>query len=132
MRKSNFSGPGVGAASLLTIFAVLCLVVFALLSVATVQADQRLGDQSEAAVLGYYQADAQAEEILAQLRGGKIPAGVSQKDGVYCYSCAISETQVLAVAVKIADGGYEILRWQAVPTAQWQPDAGMPVWNGGK
>lgn len=131
MRKLSFPGPGVGAASLLTIFAVLCLVVFALLSVATVQADTRLGDRSEAAVVGYYQADAQAEQMLAQLRTGKIPDGVSLQDGVYCYSCPISNTQVLAVQVKIEDDDYEILRWQAVSTTQWQPDEELPVWNGG-
>lgn len=37
--RKRFAPAAVGASSLLTIFAVLCLVVFALLSISTVQAD---------------------------------------------------------------------------------------------
>lgn len=121
---------GVGASSLLVIFAVLCLAVFALLSVATVQADERLGDSAEAAVLGYYQADREAERILAQIRAGELPEGVYAEKGIYSYGCIISETQVLAVRVAVTEEDYEILRWQAVSTADWQPEDGIPVWTG--
>ena len=48
----------VGGSSLLVIFAVLCLVVFALLGCATVQADGRLSDVSAQSVSNYYRADA--------------------------------------------------------------------------
>ena len=44
--------PAVGGSSLLTVFAVLCLTVFALLSLATVQADARLSDASGQTVAG--------------------------------------------------------------------------------
>lgn len=121
---------GIGAASLLVIFAVLCLSVFALLTLATVQADERLGDHAEAAVLDYYRADCQAEEILAQLRCGNIPEGVAAKDGIYSFTCPISETQLLAVAVTVSEKNYEILRWQAVSTTDWKPEDALPVWTG--
>lgn len=121
---------GIGAASLLVIFAVLCLCVFALLTLATVQADQRLGDHAEAAVLDYYRADCQAEEILAQLRCGNIPEGVTVKDGIYSFTCPISETQLLAVAVTVSEKNYEILRWQTVSTTDWKPEDTLPVWTG--
>ena len=39
--KTNFRPPALGGVSLLVIFAVLCLTVFALLSLSTVQADCR-------------------------------------------------------------------------------------------
>lgn len=121
---------GIGAASLLVIFAVLCLSVFALLTLATVQADERLGDYAEAAVLDYYRADCQAEEILAQLRCGNIPEVVAAKDGIYSFTCPISETQLLAVAVTVSEKNYEILRWQAVSTTDWKPEDALPVWTG--
>ena len=121
---------GIGTSSLLVIFAVLCLAVFALLSVATVQADQRLGDSAEKAVLDYYRADSQAEQILARLRAGEIPAGVSQENGIYSFRCDLSDTQALAVAVRVKEGKYEILRWQVMATADWQPEEKLPVWNG--
>ena len=112
------------------IFAVLCLTVFALLSVATVRANGRLAERSEAAVYGYYEADCAAEEILARLRAGERPAGVEEKNGVLAYSCPISETQTLVVEVKVQGTDYTILRWQAVSTTDWQEDDRLHVWGG--
>lgn len=131
--KRTFSPPVVvGAVSLLTIFAVLCLTVFALLSLSTVQADGRLSDKSLAAVVGYYEADCAAEEILAQLRAGEVPDGVTAYEGnIYRYGCPISDTQTLAVEVAIEDADYTILRWQACSTADWVADDSLPVWDGG-
>ena len=131
--KRTFSPPVVvGAVSLLTIFAVLCLTVFALLSLSTVQADGRLSDKSFAAVAGYYAADCAAEGILAQLRAGEIPEGVTDHGGgLYSYGCPISETQTLAVEVVIDGEHYTILRWQARSTAEWVADDSLPVWDGG-
>lgn len=122
--------PNVGASSLLVTFGFLCLVVFAVLSVATVQADQRLGDELKGAVLAYYDADCRAEEILAKLRFGEMPLGVIKEENRYCYRCKISDTQVLMVEVEIEGDGYRVLRWQTVTDTQWQPDEKLPVWNG--
>ena len=131
--RKSFSPPVVvGAVSLLTIFAVLCLAVFALLSVSTVQADGRLSEQSHSAVIGYYAADRTAEGILAQLRAGEVPEGViDHGGGLYSYGCPISETQTLAVEVAIDGEHYTILRWQACSTADWVADDSLPVWDGG-
>ncbi len=129
-KKRSFSPPVVGGSSLLVIFAVLCLTVFALLSLSTVQADGRLGDAAAQAVTGYYQADCRAESILAQLRAGDIPDDVSFDGSVYAYSCPISDTQSLSVEVSLDGSDYTILRWQAVSTAQWQPDTGLDLWDG--
>ena len=131
--KRTFSPPVVvGAVSLLTIFAVLCLTVFALLSLSTVQADERLSDKSFAAVAGYYAADCAAEEILAQLRAGEVPEGVTAyAGGLYRYGCPISDTQTLAVEVAVEDTDYTIIRWQARSTAEWVADDSLPVWDGG-
>ena len=130
MKKSSFSA--VGICSLLVIFAVLCLAVFALLSVSTVQAQVRLAESSRNAVAGYYRADCEAEEILASLRVGVIPEGVTQKDDVFTYGCRISDTQILAVTVKIGADQYTILQWQAVSTADWEAEDQLPVWDGQK
>lgn len=128
--KRRFSPPMVGGSSLLVIFAVLCLTIFALLSLSGVQANGRLGDATAKAVSGYYQADCQAEGILAQLRQGQLPHGVSVENGVYSYSCPISDTQSLNMSVELQGDSYTILNWQAVYTAQWQPDESLDVWDG--
>ena len=129
-KKTGFSFPAVGGSSLLVIFAVLCLTVFALLGLSTAQAGARLSAASAAAVEGYYQADQQAEEILARLRAGELPEGVSVHGTEYQYECQISDTQTLVVAVQLQDGGYTVLRWQAVSTVEWEADDSLTVWDG--
>lgn len=122
--------PAVGGSSLLVIFAVLCLTIFALLGLSTVQADGRLAETSMAAARGYYEADTQAELILSKLRQGIVPEGVTEKDGKYSYRCEISEVQSLVVEVQITGSEYQILRWQPVSTAEWEEDDSLNVWNG--
>lgn len=116
MRKRdnwNFAPPAVGGASLLVIFAVLCLTVFAVLGLSTVRADDRLSQASAQAAADYYAADCEAQEILARLRAGELPVGVTYGGDLYTYECLISETQTLQVEVFLRDGVYTVLRWQA-------------------
>ncbi len=71
-KKRKMSFTSVGGSSILTIFAVLCFIVFALLSLSTAKADRTLADKTVQATENYYKADLKAEEILAELRGGEI------------------------------------------------------------
>ena len=119
-----------GSASLLAIFAVLCLVVFALLSLSTAQAYDRLADASADAVTEYYLADFEAEKIFAELRGGKLPDGVAKTDNSYRYSCFISETQRLEVELLLKNEKWQVLRWQTVSVTDYKPDESMTVWSG--
>lgn len=129
--RERFSPPAVGGISLLVVFAVLCLTVFALLSLATVRADSRLADASAQAVSDYYAADRAAQEILARLRAGDIPEGVGVQGDIYVYACPISDTQSLEVEVELTlDGGYTVLRWQAVSAGGAAGEGGYNIWDG--
>jgi|Cm1ome_4_1110797.scaffolds.fasta_scaffold07271_2 hypothetical protein len=132
--ERHFSPPAAGGSSLLAIFAVLCLTVFAMLSLSTVQADGRLADASAEAVSAYYAADCLAEEILARLRSGELPADVIQThepDGdTYSYTCPVSDTQMLEVEVRLHDTDWAVLRWQTVSTADWQAEDTLDLWDG--
>ena len=132
--NSRFSPPAVGGVSLLVVFAVLCLTIFALLSLTTVQADVRLADATAQAVADYYAADCQAQEILARLRRGERPEGVAfyGSDGSYAqYACPISETQQLQALVYIGgDGSWNVLRWQAMPSQEWEASEELELWDG--
>lgn len=143
-KREGMAPPALGGSSLLVVFAVLALTVFALLSLSTVQADVRLADASAQAVTGYYAADVKAQEILARLRNGETVEGVEMelakvdyidRPGGLVRSCfyavPISDTQELQVEVILyGDGGYDILRWQAVPIGEWEPDDTLNVWTG--
>ena len=128
-KKQRLSVPVVGGSSLLVIFAVLCMTVFALLSLSTVLADGRLNQASVEAVSAYYTADTQAEEIFAKLRQGELPEEVTEKNGIYTYRCPISENQALQVELQKTAAGWKVLRWQAVVTAEWEEDT-LNLWDG--
>ena len=128
--KNENSFPAItGASSLLVIFCVLCLTVFALLSLSTVSADHRIAEENAKALTAYYDADSEANEILAKIRGGSVPEGVTLADGAYEYSCTVSDTQMLKVRVRVDGTEYEILQWQTVSTYDWEPDMDLPVWQ---
>lgn len=132
-RKEGTGGgmPAVGGSSLLVIFAVLCLTVFALLSVSTVRADARLSEASAESVAAYYAADLAAQEILARVLAGEEPEGVEFDLDVCRYSCAVTEERELAVEVELDGlGGWRVLRWQVVSTGGWEPDEGLGLWDG--
>lgn len=122
--------PAVGGSSLLVIFAVLCLTVFALLGLSTVQADTRLSDASAEAIEAYYNADCEAESILARLRNGETVDGVEIDGSWYSYSCPVNENQSLFVTVELTDDGYTVWQWQTLPTIQWESDDSLVVWDG--
>ena len=129
-KRETFSPPAVGGSCLLVIFAVLCLTVFALLSLSTVQANGRLADASVAAVSAYYQADCQAEAVLARLRSGQVPEGVAADGDTYTYTCPISATQSLEVRVRLEGDSWTVLRWQAVSTVEWEAEDSLDLWSG--
>ena len=129
-KDTRMSTPIVGGSSLLVIFAVLCLTVFALLGLSTVQAGQRLSQLTAPGVANYYQADTQAEETFARLRSGEVPAGVDRDGDVYSYTCPISDTQQLRVELEKKGTDWTVLRWQTESIADWESDETLDVWDG--
>ena len=129
MNKNRRGITLVGGSSLLVIFSVLCLTVFALLALSTVKADIRIADASIQSIEEYYRADCEAEEILAQIRQGNVPDGVEQDGDVYAYSCHVSDTQVLSVIAEVTDTNYKIYQWKMILTEQWSPDEYIEVWT---
>ena len=143
--KEESTFPAVmGASSLLVIFSVLCLTVFSLLSLSTVSANHRIAEDNSKALQAYYEADSEANAILAQIRNGSVPQGVSVSGAggsggsegsgaaggvIYEYSCRVSDTQVLCVKAEVSGKDFRILRWQTVTDYDWQPNTDLPVWT---
>ncbi len=129
MKKERISAPAIGGSSLLVIFAVLCMTVFALLSLSTVQAEKRMADAAAEAVTDYYAADLQAQEVFARLRGGEKVSGVQVEGDLYRYCCAVSKHQILEVALEKEEDTWYVRRWQ-VRTDPEEISETLPVWNG--
>ena len=153
-KKRKMSFTTVGGSSILTIFAVLVFVVFALLSLSTSKANASLTNRSTQSVTDYYKADLKAEELLAQLRSGLTPEGVTiyraetTKNGVKrivaenvgytdwdefaSYSVKIDDRQELQVEVLLnqgTDAKYQVIKWKKVYTGEWKADDSMPVFS---
>lgn len=130
MKKTHrMSAPAIGGSSLLVIFAVLCLTVFALLSLSTAQAEKRMSDASAQALTAYYAADLEAEQIFARLRAGENVPGVQENAGLYSYSCPISEQQILEVELENKENTWHVCRWQVIARSGTVSET-LPVWNG--
>ena len=130
MKKQNrFSPPAIGGSSLLAIFAVLTLCVFALLSLSTVLAEKRLSEAAAQSVQRYYEAESQSEELLARLKNGDIPVNMTE-EGIYRCSIPVSGQQVLQMDVENTNGQWRLLRRQVVIQENAVTDDTLPVWTG--
>lgn len=128
-KRARISPPAVGGSSLLAIFAILTLCVFALLSLSTVLAEKRLSDAAARSVEDYYAADLQAEEILARLKNGEISEEVTAENGIYRCVIPISDSQSL-IAEFTDNDGWQILRWQVIARSPDVTNDHLPVWDG--
>ena len=119
MRENkNGRRPLVGASSIIVIFAVLCLAVFAVLVLTSENSARRMSQVSAEAVQAYYEADAKAEQTVAQIKSGEIPDHVSVEDGIYSFSEKISDTLCLYVELELREGEWTVLRWQSVSSVR--------------
>ena len=66
-KNGRSAGMHVGSASIVMIFAILCLTVFSTLSFVTANHERSLAEKSALAVQQYYDADWQCEEIYEQI-----------------------------------------------------------------
>ena len=131
-KKEQFSVPAMGGSSLLMVFGVLCLTVFALLCLSSAQAEWRLSQAAARSVAAYYDAENEAEEIFARLRRGERVPDAEETDGRYCYSCPISENSRLEVVLSKEGENWKILRWQVISQPEERTEAYLPLWTGGK
>lgn len=131
-QKRRISIPAFGGSSLLVIFAVLCLTLFALLGLSSAQASERMNRAAVESVTAYYAADFEAERTLALLRQGSVPENVQKEGNIYSWSCPLTERQRLEIEVRLEGAEYEVLQWQLVSSTQWVADDSLNVWQGGE
>ena len=120
----------VGPSSVLTIFAVLCLMIFALLALVTANMDAKLAQKEADSVQAYYQADKQAEKIFTQIRKGKKPSEVTFQNGIYSYTCPVTNETSIHVEIKKTKQKYSVLEWKLIYVGDWVPEESIDVWDG--
>ena len=134
---------GLGGASLVLIFSILCLAIFAVLALSSANREKTLTDRLKASTEAYYAADSRAVEIEIKLREalarGETPSeidgvAVTAQDDTYTYACPIDERRTLAVVLKAARNQLPVtlqtLQWCEISTADWTPQEELDVWKG--
>ena len=129
MRKKRFQ---VGSVAVLFSVVLLCVAVFAVLTVLTASSDMRLSRQYGEHVRSQYACENLGQQWLSEIDGwiaGKnaLPDG-TKVNGNSVQTEIIKETSVLNIRLTLSGAGYELDRWSC--TTQWQPDEGLKVWQG--
>lgn len=152
MKKHAYSIVNIGSVLLFMTFIVLCLVVFATLSLSSSVSEYQYSQKLASHNRDYYQACGQASKILHNiddiLKGAhtsssaqyyaKAKSKLSVLEGVtsdfsgkaptITYETPVSRIQSLRVTLTLnppsqtADGYYKITAWQEVPSSDWEGD----------
>ena len=125
-------GTMTGAVSLVMIFCVLCMAVFAVLTLATAVREQGLADLTAQRAAEYYEADRQAAEIAAALIAGEaVEADVSYEltgeGAVASYVVPAGGELLLEVRLLLTGSEYEVLAWRTIYVGDWTPDNSMEL-----
>ena len=138
----NKGGIGVGSASIVLVFSVLCLTVFSLITFVVSGNDKNLIDAEARLITGYYEADTQAELILDEiLKAGDIPGSIRDieigferdmvtGETILSYHCPVTDNKALFVSLLLTDDSYQILNWKLLDTEVWEFDNSLNVWLG--
>ncbi len=137
MRKQGF---GIGGGTLLLLFSVLILIIFALLTLSTARREATLTEKRQVAVEDYYRADSRAADLatalLSRWREGDVPATlediiITDEGGeIYAYLCPIDNRRAISVRLRLSEEGMTILSWKTAEIAPWTPDESLDVWGG--
>lgn len=135
------NGLYVGGASIMLVFAILCLTVFALITLSAANYNSALASVDARMVTNYYEADTLAECIVGELLSGTDSdyiLGTSVESEwdwdllaeVSTFSCEISDSKELYVKVAVYEDSYDILNWRMRDTVEWEIDESLPIWTG--
>lgn len=82
VHKKSEIGVGIGSTSIIMVFVVLCLTTFGVLALVTVDGEYKLTQKTAESITHFYEADSQAEELLAQIDGVLVAANAEiQRQG---------------------------------------------------
>ncbi len=132
----------VGLLTIVVLFTVLCLTIFAVLCLSTALSEEKLAAAYARSVEDYYAADLRAQELAAQFVGleeDEAPA-LAETLEVECartdagteirYSVPVDSAQELYVVLLLNDGGLQRSCWQLREVGEWEPELGQNIWDG--
>ena len=136
-------GVGIGSASIVLVFAVLCLTIFAIISYSSALTNKAMVDVEARLVTRYYEADKLANLIFAELlEADSVPdtlhdveiiSGWDWDLGIefLSFSLEISDKREMYVMLAVHDETMDILTWRMRDIGGvWEADESLNLFDG--
>ena len=135
-------GVGVGSASIVLVFAVLCLTIFSLITLVVARNEKAMIDAKVRLVTSYYVADTQAERILHDILTAETTPETIRGVNIYkrwdevrsvemtYFFYPVSDVKSLYVNIVLYDDTFDILSWRMYDTDEWTYDPSLNIWSG--
>ena len=127
-------GTMTGAVSLVMIFCVLCMSVFAVLTLSTALREQRLAGLTAQLAGEYYEADRLAVQIAAAIAAGEaveedveVAYSFTAEGMEASYAIPAGGELLLEVRLLLTGSECEVLTWRTVYAGDWTPDDSMEL-----
>lgn len=130
-KKQSYPPLQIGTSFMLVIFIILCMVVFAVLSLSTAQKDYEYSQKNAIRTTEFYEANNLAEEQLAEI-DSQLHHEASETDygDTVEYTVPINDNETLQVVLALHPHSvprYTILTWKKISTENWTGDQSLPV-----
>lgn len=128
MEKKRFR---VGSIAVLFAVVILCVAVFAALTVVTSAQDLRISQRYAQHIQDFFDCESLGYEWLAQVdkaaqEGKPLPEGSWQEQDVIGVSLETSAMR-LNIRLKMTENGHEIQQWSC--STKWQPQNSWELWH---
>ena len=124
VKKTSYPPVNLGTSFLLVIFIILCMIIFAALSLSSALKDYEYSEKNAVRTKAYYEACNQAEEIRVQIEA----AGFTEE--TIEYAVPIDEDEILHVILFYQPTEhtiYQIKSWTQESVSQWSGTETLPV-----
>ena len=142
-REEKPIGLSVGSASMIMIFAILCITVFSALSFATAVAERKTAERFAETTAEYYQADSEATRIKKEIEKSLI-AGAGAGEAAAAQGAVYDQdNETISYGVELKNGSsrldvelgwdgseFRVKRWEKTELEAWNAPTDLEVWDG--
>ena len=128
IKKTSYPPVNIGTSFMLVLFLILCMIIFAVLSLSTALKDQAFSQKNAVLISEYYMANNAAEEKLAEIDQAIADGRITEP--TVTYLIPINDNQSLQVVLEIhpdQNERYKIVTWKQIPATDWNGDQTLPL-----
>jgi len=127
LKKQTHIPVNMGISLMLTVFIILCMILFSVLSLSGALKDLQYSQKNALRTSAYYEACNTAEKMIADLYENPL----EKDEGSHIeFADPISDSENLLVVLEVMsreEPEYKILTWKQISTKEWNTDQTLPV-----